>query len=251
VGTVTVGVLSGGLAFKVAGLAGFGTVSSSMFGGAVAGATEYGTWVIGSNVGSLAYGRNDGASFEITELAMHTAGGAVGGILGYFGAKGLSAVGRNALQRVAGAPNSVASGGWHKATGGKWISLDDAGGAIRPLSNDKIKFTDLGIDYLEDHLSRFKSPSGGMWDHNAAMINDLRKIARGVLEATQIHRNFYSHELREMTRLRRLGSTFGPVDPFDYANTHYATLFEYGIPWGEHGSYLYTRFARTFFPGGY
>ncbi|TWT55522.1 hypothetical protein [Allorhodopirellula solitaria] len=149
------------------------------------------------------------------------------------------------------APNSVATGGWHKATGGKWISLDDAGGAIRPLSNDKIKFTDLGIDYLEDHLSRFKSPSGGMWDHNAAMINDLRKIARGELEATQIHRNFYSHELREMTRLRRLGSTSGPVDPFDYANTHYATLFEYGIPWGDHGSYLYTRFARTFFPGGF
>jgi hypothetical protein len=122
------------------------------------------------------------------------------------------------------APKSVATGGWHKATGGKWISLDDAGGAIRPLSNDKIKFTDLGIDYLEDHLSRFKSPSGGMWDHNAAMINDLRKIARGELEATQIHRNFYSHELREMTRLRRLGSTSGPVDPFDYANTHYATV---------------------------
>jgi hypothetical protein len=45
------------------------------------------------------------------------------------------------------------------------------------------------------------------------MIDRLRLIANGDIPATQIDRNFYSHELREFVRYRRLGWENGlPAD---------------------------------------
>ena len=66
------------------------------------------------------------------------------------------------------------------------------------------------------------------------MIERLRQISRGEIEPTQVDRNFYSHELREYTRYRRLGWESGAPSNIDDAhslwnNTHSATLEEYRI----------------------
>ena len=104
-----------------------------------------------------------------------------------------------------------------------------AGGPLRDLYNDKIKFTDRGIDVVEKHTARF-----GPDDANQYMIDRLRQISRGEIEATQVDRNFYSHELREYVRYRRLGWEKGAPSNIDEAhdlwnNTHTATLEEYRI----------------------
>ena len=138
------------------------------------------------------------------------------------------------------------TGGIYRVGPGQFADLDHAGGALRSLSTGQIKVTTKGIDVVEGHLSRFRNGLGRLWDHNQAMLSDLKKIARGEKQASQVHLDFYAHELREFTRFRRLGSTSGPVNPNHYINAHYATLREYGIPFESHGNYLYTDFARSF-----
>ena len=135
------------------------------------------------------------------------------------------------------------TGGIHRVDGGGFADLNNAGGTLRKLGIDKIKVTDRGIGVVENHLSRFARPDGAPWGHNQAMIGRLKEISSGKLKATAEDLNFYAHELRESVRLRRLGSTSGPVNPSHYLNSHYATLREYGIPFENHGSYLYTENA--------
>ncbi|WP_217990197.1 hypothetical protein [Pseudomonas indica] len=125
------------------------------------------------------------------------------------------------------------------AYSGREFDPDLAGGPLRDLYNDKIKFTDRGIDVVEKHTARF-----GPDEANQYMIDRLRKIASGEIEPTQVDRNFYSHELREYVRYRRLGWETGqPVDLMQqrnlWNNTHTATLEEYRIPGPNTDPYLY------------
>ncbi len=67
------------------------------------------------------------------------------------------------------------------------------------------------------------------------MVDSLKKIARGELQATPQDLNFYSHELREFVRYRRLGWANGvPADGDAALNlwrqTHSATLDDFGLP---------------------
>ncbi len=76
------------------------------------------------------------------------------------------------------------------------------------------------------------------------MIDRLRQIANGGVEATVVDRNFYSHELREYVRYRQLGWETGqPTDVMQqrnlWNNTHTATLEEYGIKGPNTDPYLY------------
>ncbi|MEM7475547.1 MAG: hypothetical protein AAF483_11205 [Planctomycetota bacterium] len=103
-----------------------------------------------------------------------------------------------------------------------------------------IKITDRGVDAVEQHLSRFRDKKGNTFAANDIMIRELRKIARGEMEPTQIHKDFYAHELREMVRLRHMGSVSGRPNPSRYLNAQYATLLEYRIPVEEHVKNLYT-----------
>jgi hypothetical protein len=61
------------------------------------------------------------------------------------------------------------------------------------------------------------------------MVQRLRGISSGEVQGTVADYNFYSHELREFTRVRRLGYETGTLPSDVYYNAHSATLREYGI----------------------
>jgi RHS repeat-associated protein len=102
-----------------------------------------------------------------------------------------------------------------------------AGGAVRRLTTDRIKISSRGIDYVERHVARF-----GPDAPNKGMVQRLRDIEAGNLKPTQADLNFYSHELRESVRYRRLGFANGQPPDADAArelwnNTHTAALEDY------------------------
>jgi polyhydroxyalkanoate synthesis regulator phasin len=104
-----------------------------------------------------------------------------------------------------------------------------AGGPIRELTTENIRFTNKAVDIVEKHTSRFGPDAA-----NEYMIDRLRRIANGEIEATQVDRNFYTHELREFVRYRRQGWEIGAPKNNDLAhdlwnNAHTATLEEYRI----------------------
>ena len=67
-----------------------------------------------------------------------------------------------------------------------------------------------------------------------AMLSRLRRISAGEIPATDHDRAFYSHELRESVRYRRMGWPTGqPLDADAsyelWNNTHTATLEDYRL----------------------
>jgi hypothetical protein len=113
-----------------------------------------------------------------------------------------------------------------------WNGFDEAlaGGTVRDLTTNRIKVTGRGIDVVEGHVSRFGPDSA-----NSLMIDRLRRISRGELQATAQDLNFYSHELREFVRYRRLGWKNGvPADSDAAMNlwrqAHTGTLGDYNLP---------------------
>jgi len=115
------------------------------------------------------------------------------------------------------------------AASGRSFFPDEIGVPIRELSTERVRITHKGIDTIEHHVSRF-----GPATQNTVAIARLRAIANGQMEATQYDLNFYTHELREYVRYRKLGFETGlPLDPDDqhrlWNNTHTATLEDYGI----------------------
>ena len=112
---------------------------------------------------------------------------------------------------------------------GREFDPSKAGGPIRQLSTDKIKITDRGIDFVERHLERF-----GPDPANQAMVQRLRDIASGKIKPTQTDLNFYSHELRESIRYKKLGFPSGQPESVDEAydlwnNAHTGTLEDYRL----------------------
>ncbi|MCU7929036.1 MAG: hypothetical protein KZQ97_21750 [Candidatus Thiodiazotropha sp. (ex Dulcina madagascariensis)] len=99
-----------------------------------------------------------------------------------------------------------------------------SGGPLRELTNENIRISNRGIDVVEGHISRFGDDAA-----NQVMLQRLRGIESGEIRGTVTDYNFYSHELREFTRVRRLGYETGPLPNDVYYNAHSATLREYGI----------------------
>jgi hypothetical protein len=104
-----------------------------------------------------------------------------------------------------------------------------SGGPLRNLSADRILITKRGVAVVEKHTARFGPDAA-----NRYMIGRLRGIANGEISPTAVDRNFYSHELREYVRYRRLGWESGKPDGADasynlWNNAHTATLEEYRI----------------------
>jgi len=111
-------------------------------------------------------------------------------------------------------------------SGGVEFGLDAArsGGPLRELSNANIKITSRGVDVVEKHIARFGDDPA-----NNLMVERLRGVAAGGVNPTVADYNFYSHELREFTRVRRMGFGDGALPGDVYYNAHSATLREYGI----------------------
>ncbi|HVE83219.1 MAG TPA: hypothetical protein VND93_10250, partial [Myxococcales bacterium] len=113
---------------------------------------------------------------------------------------------------------------------GREFFPESAGGPVRPLDFSKVRFTDKGVDVVEAHVKRFQG--GG--EEELAMVKRLRMIAAGKLEPTEYDRAFYSHELRESVRYKRLGWPTGqPLDANAsyelWNNAHSATLEDYRL----------------------
>ena len=118
------------------------------------------------------------------------------------------------------------------AISGREFDPSKAGGKILALNNDNIKINSKGIDAVEQHVSRF-----GPDKANVKMVQRLRDIEAGKIEATKTDINFYSHELRESVRYRKLGWPKGQPNSVDDAyevwnNAHTATLEDYGLKEG-------------------
>ncbi|MCG8421353.1 MAG: hypothetical protein MJE77_25830 [Proteobacteria bacterium] len=61
------------------------------------------------------------------------------------------------------------------------------------------------------------------------MLQRLRRIANGELQPTAQDLNFYTHELREFVRYRRMGHKTGDPGYDVWNNAHTATLEDYGL----------------------
>ena len=119
------------------------------------------------------------------------------------------------------------------AISGRLFDPSQAGGKILKLSYRDVKITDKGVDLVEFHVRRF-NPVG---QAELKMVERLRKIAQGTLKPELADLRFYTHELREYVRYKKLGYPSGqPPDP-DLAyelwnNAHTATLEDYGLKEG-------------------
>jgi len=82
------------------------------------------------------------------------------------------------------------------------------------------------------------------------MMYRQRGISEGRISPTQYDLNFYSHELRESVRYRRLGYNTGGGDDWDlWNNAHTATLEDYGLIEMVNGQYiLFHPDAATYLP---
>ncbi|OKH31707.1 hypothetical protein NIES2119_28070 [[Phormidium ambiguum] IAM M-71] len=116
---------------------------------------------------------------------------------------------------------------------GRRFDPSKAGGKILKLSYQKVKITQKGTDIVEFHVRRF-NPVG---EAELKMVERLRKIAGGELLAEPVDFRFYTHELREYIRYKKMGYSTGQPDNRDDAyelwnNAHTATLEDYGLKEG-------------------
>jgi hypothetical protein len=116
---------------------------------------------------------------------------------------------------------------------GRPFEPDNAGGAIRRLTYQRVRITESGIDVVERHLSRFVA-DGQLEAPEQAMLDRLRAILHGDLQSTPFDLRFYTHELREYVRYRSLGFATGLPSDADAAATlwndaHTAALEDYAI----------------------
>lgn len=110
---------------------------------------------------------------------------------------------------------------------GRPYNPDKAGGPIEKLDWREAKITATGIELVKLHTSRL-DPS----DANGIMIERLEKILQGKLQETDTDKRFYTHEIRELERFRRLEipDKIRPKDDGEaWNNTHAATLEDYQL----------------------
>ncbi|WP_330565796.1 S-type pyocin domain-containing protein [Pseudomonas yamanorum] len=123
---------------------------------------------------------------------------------------------------------------------GRNFNTNKAGGPIQDLDWKGASIDQAGIDKVKLHTGRFgESPD------NKVMIERLEKIFKGELQASDIDKRFYTHEIRELERYRNLGIKDSEI-PENRAevwnNTHTATLEDYKI--NEKDQPLYTSEAE-------
>ncbi|HBE17815.1 MAG TPA: hypothetical protein DEG17_21720 [Cyanobacteria bacterium UBA11149] len=116
---------------------------------------------------------------------------------------------------------------------GRPFNPSQAGGRILSLSYQKVKITHKGIDKVKSHILRF-NPPGGL---ELQMIERLKRIANSEIGAEAVDLRFYTHELREYLRYKKIGYATGQPSDRDEAyqlwnNAHTATLEDYKLKEG-------------------
>ncbi|MEG4114267.1 MULTISPECIES: hypothetical protein [unclassified Microcoleus] len=119
------------------------------------------------------------------------------------------------------------------AISGRPFNPSKAGGKILNLSYQNVKITDKGVALVEAHVRRF-NPVG---EAELRMVERLRGITTQTLVAEPVDLRFYTHELREYLRYKKLGYPTGqPADPDEayelWNNAHTATLEDYKLKEG-------------------
>ncbi|MEG3974875.1 hypothetical protein QT970_09670 [Microcoleus sp. herbarium8] len=119
------------------------------------------------------------------------------------------------------------------AISGRPFNPSKAGGKLLNLSYQNVKITDKGVSLVEAHVRRF-NPVG---EAELKMVERLRSIATQTLVAEPVDLRFYTHELREYLRYKKLGYPTGqPTNPDDayelWNNAHTATLEDYKLKEG-------------------
>ncbi|NES99454.1 MAG: hypothetical protein F6K61_02560 [Sphaerospermopsis sp. SIO1G1] len=121
------------------------------------------------------------------------------------------------------------------AISGRPFDPSKAGGKILKLDYTKANITAKGVDIVEFHIRRFMLIDD---EEMLNMLQRLRRISDGELLPEPVDLRFYTHELREYLRYKKLGYPTGqPNDP-DAAyelwnNAHTATLEDYGLKEGS------------------
>lgn len=88
-----------------------------------------------------------------------------------------------------------------------------------------VRVTGRGVDAVQAHVARF-----GPEALNEGMLLRLRGIVEGKVSPSAVDLNFYTHELRESVRYRRLGFPTGAGDNHElWNNAHTATLADYRL----------------------
>lgn len=118
-------------------------------------------------------------------------------------------------------------------TSGRPFNPSKAGGKILNLSYQNVKITDKGVALVEAHVRRF-DPVG---EAELKMVERLRSIATKTSVPEPVDLRFYTHELREYLRYKKLGYPTGqPTNPDDayelWNNAHTATLEDYKLKEG-------------------
>jgi hypothetical protein len=137
-----------------------------------------------------------------------------------------------AASRAAKEAEEAAPKGARGPASGRPFNPDKAGGPIVPKTTEGVSISHEGVDQVEKHLSRF-----GPDEANQKMIQRARDIADGKIEPTQADKNFYTHELDEFERYKKLGWEQGqPSNPDEayelWNNAHTAALEDYGLKEG-------------------
>ena len=119
------------------------------------------------------------------------------------------------------------------AKSGRPFNPSKAGGKILNLSYQNVKTTDKSVGLVEAHVRRF-NPVG---EAELRMVERLRGITTQTLVAEPVDLRFYTHELREYLRYKKLGYPTGqPADPDEayelWNNAHTATLEDYKLKEG-------------------
>ncbi|WP_233268338.1 S-type pyocin domain-containing protein [Pantoea sp. BAV 3049] len=125
---------------------------------------------------------------------------------------------------------------------GRDYNKDNAGGPIQNLDWRGAEIDREGIDKVKLHTGRFNES-----DANKVMIDRLEKILKGEIQATDVDKRFYTHEVRELERYRNLGIKDGKSpesikkQKAVWNDTHTASLEDYKI--NEKDKPLYTEEA--------
>lgn len=99
-----------------------------------------------------------------------------------------------------------------------------SGGRILNLSWKNAEITKEGIEIVKRHLSRFDDVTA-----NRKMIARLEKIEKKEIPITDWDKRYYTHELREYERYKKIGVKDGINLEEIYNDAHTATLEDYKI----------------------
>lgn len=114
---------------------------------------------------------------------------------------------------------------------GRPFDASKAGGPIEQLDWRTAEVTAEDVALVEDHVRRFNDPPLQRESH---MVERLKRIVAGEIQAEAVDLRFFTHERRELQRYIALGYPNGQPEGGEEAyllwnNAHTATLEDYGL----------------------